>query len=60
MKGVVLRENEQLDENADRELKFSGHFDEFTYWNYDKVPSKNDSYQKMIQWQEISEAVSFL
>lgn len=55
LQGVILRENEKL--GLERELKFGGKFDEFTYWNYDKIPSENDAYRKALHWIKISEAV---
>ncbi|CRK89229.1 CLUMA_CG002988, isoform A [Clunio marinus] len=57
MQGLVLRENEKLQMNAERELKFGGKFDKFTYWNYDKNPSENDSYRKAMHWLKVSEAL---
>lgn len=58
LKGIVLTESKKLTtENTDRDLQLSGHFDEFTYWNYDKIPSKNDPYEKAHQWMEISDTV---
>ena len=59
LQGIVLREDEKLQvDGATRELKFSGKFDEFTYWNYDKNPSDNDAYRKAMQWIKIADAVS--
>lgn len=57
--GIVLREKEKLkkDDN-DRELKFSGKFNKFMYWNYDKNPSVNDPYQKALNWLKVAESVS--
>lgn len=31
--------------------------DEFTYWNWDQIPSKNDPIVKAIQWLEVSKAI---
>lgn len=57
--GIVMREKEKLkkDDN-ERELKFSGKFNKFMYWNYDKNPSVNDSYQKALNWLNIADSVS--
>lgn len=60
LQGVVLRENEKLQIDADRELKFGGKFSKFTYWNYDKNPTQNDAYKKALHWLKVSEAVSSL
>lgn len=58
--GIVLRENEKLKKDDDeRELKFSGKFNKFMYWNYDKNPSVNDSYQKALNWLNIADSVSY-
>lgn len=59
LQGIVFHEQEKLQiEGADRELKFGGKFNEFTYWNYDKNPSENDTYKKALHWLAVSEAVS--
>lgn len=59
--GIVFRENEQLKiEEAERELKFGGKFDSFTYWNYDRNPTENDAYKKLTHYLQTSEAVSWL
>lgn len=56
--GIVLREKDKLKkDDDDRELKFSGKFNKFLYWNYDKNPSNNDSYCKAMHWIDISESV---
>ncbi|CAO1426293.1 unnamed protein product [Diamesa serratosioi] len=58
LQGVVFRENEQLKiEDAERELKFGGKFDSFTYWNYDRIPTENDAYKKLTHYLKISEAL---
>lgn len=59
LQGIILRESEKLSiEGAQRELKFGGKFDKFTYWNYDKNPSENDAYKQALHWLKVSEAVS--
>ena len=61
LQGIVFRENEQLKiEEAERELKFGGKFDSFTYWNYDRNPTENDAYKKLTHYLKTSEAVSWL
>lgn len=61
LQGIVLRENEQLQiEGAERDLKFGGKFDSFTYWNYDKNPSDNDAYKKALHWIKVADAVSWM
>lgn len=55
-KGLVLQET---DPNlTDRQLRLTGTFDEFTYWNYDKVPSNGDGYQQAVNMLHVAEAVS--
>lgn len=59
--GVVFQEIQKpLDENASRKFKAIGSFEDFTYWNYDKVPSKNDAIQKALNMIDVAEAVIFL
>lgn len=53
-KGVVLQETDPHLE--DRQLRLTGTFQEFTYWNYDKVPSKSDGYQQALLMLEVAEA----
>lgn len=61
LQGVVLRESEKLQiDGAERELRFGGKFNQFTYWNYDKNPSENDAYKKALHWLKVSEAVSLI
>lgn len=61
LQGVVLRESEKLQiDGAERELRFGGKFDQFTYWNYDKNPSENDAYKKALHWFKVSDAVSLI
>lgn len=56
-KGIVLQET---DPNlTDRQLRLTGTFDEFTYWNYDKVPSKGDGYQQAVNMLQVAEAVIY-
>lgn len=59
LQGIVLRESDKLQiDGAERELRFGGKFNHFTYWNYDKNPSENDAYKKALHWMKVSEAVS--
>ncbi|CAO1424993.1 unnamed protein product [Diamesa tonsa] len=58
LQGIVFRENEQLKiEEAERELKFGGKFDSFTYWNYDRNPTDNDAYKKLTHYLQTSQAL---
>lgn len=57
--GLVLQETRKpLDEEADRILRVKGTFENFTYWNYDKVPSAADGYNQALQIVDIAEVVS--
>ncbi|XP_022231816.2 ribonuclease H2 subunit C [Drosophila obscura] len=58
-KGLVLQETEKpLNESADRQLRLTGVFDEFTYWNYDKVPSNGDPYRQALLMADVAQALS--
>lgn len=52
-------ENKKADaENKSRNLYCTGTFSRFTYWNYDRIPSKNDALAAALDWIDIAEAVS--
>lgn len=56
--GVVYQERKRpLSEDADRTFHKKGTFDSFTYWNYDKNPSRNDAFAQALQWLEISDVL---
>ncbi|XP_034652646.1 uncharacterized protein LOC117891335 [Drosophila subobscura] len=58
-KGIVLQETEKpLSESTDRQLRLTGVFDEFTYWNYDKVPSNGDPYRQALLMADVAQALS--
>ncbi|XP_017148572.1 uncharacterized protein LOC108159626 [Drosophila miranda] len=58
-KGLVLQETEKpLSESADRQLRLTGVFDEFTYWNYDKVPSNGDPFRQAMLMADVAKALS--
>ncbi|XP_033253691.1 uncharacterized protein LOC117193068 [Drosophila miranda] len=58
-KGLVLQETEKpLSESADRQLRLTGVFDEFTYWNYDKVPSNGDPFRQAMLMADMAKALS--
>lgn len=51
-------ENKKADiEKKIRNLYCTETFSQFTYWNYDKIPSKNDSLVAALDWIDIAEAV---
>lgn len=45
-------------DDEERNIYSTGKFDKFTYWNYDKIPSANDSLISALNWIDIAEAVS--
>lgn len=58
-KGVTFLEHNKPEmESTERNLHFTGSFSHFTYWNYDKSPSKNDALAAALDWIDIAEAVS--
>ncbi|EDW09928.1 uncharacterized protein LOC6580129 [Drosophila mojavensis] len=56
LKGVVLQETDPHQEQ--RQLRLTGTFEEFTYWNYDKVPSKGDAYQQALILLDVADALA--
>ncbi|KAH8285206.1 hypothetical protein KR054_006183 [Drosophila jambulina] len=57
--GLVLQETEKpLSESSDRQLRLTGVFEEFTYWNYDKVPSNGDAYRQALVMADVAQALS--
>ncbi|XP_017050003.1 uncharacterized protein LOC108094073 [Drosophila ficusphila] len=58
-RGLVLQETEKpISESYDRQLRLTGVFDEFTYWNYDKVPSNSDAYRQALLLVDVTKALS--
>lgn len=56
--GVVYVERRRpLNDETDRVLQQKTTFNDFTYWNYDKTPSRNDSFAQAIQWLKISDVL---
>ncbi|XP_063995223.1 ribonuclease H2 subunit C [Diachasmimorpha longicaudata] len=57
-KGLVLHEQKKP-ANPKKERKFvsTGGFSKFTYWNFDKLPSKNDTIVSALDWIDIAEAL---
>uniref|UniRef100_A0A182P356 Uncharacterized protein n=1 Tax=Anopheles epiroticus TaxID=199890 RepID=A0A182P356_9DIPT len=56
--GVMFQETKKpLSEDDDRTLTFAGAFREFTYWNYDRQPSRNDPLAKALNWLQLSEVL---
>lgn len=59
--GVVFHETCRPSTKKDERKFFPIHkFDKFINWNWDKIPSKNDTISQAIDWIDIAEAVSIL
>ncbi|XP_034171008.1 ribonuclease H2 subunit C isoform X1 [Osmia lignaria lignaria] len=57
-KGLTFLEQKKSErENVERNLYSTGTFSCFTYWNYDKLPSKNDALAAAMDWIDIAEAL---
>ncbi|XP_078001232.1 ribonuclease H2 subunit C-like [Glandiceps talaboti] len=56
--GIILREDKKpFLEDEDRHFKVTHRFQQFTYWNWDKVPSVNDTLSKAMAWPAIASAI---
>lgn len=57
----MFTETKKVDtETKERNLYCTGTFSQFTYWNYDRIPSKNDALAAALDWVDIAKAVSSL
>ncbi|XP_072947096.1 ribonuclease H2 subunit C [Epargyreus clarus] len=54
---VVTEAKRPLSEDAERRFQVAGGFKEFTLWNWDKKPSKNDNIVRAMDWIDIAEAI---
>lgn len=55
----MFTESKRTDaENKERNLYCTGTFSQFTYWNYDRIPSKNDPLAAALDWVDVAKAVS--
>lgn len=58
-KGLTFYEHKKPeDPKKKREFVSTGTFTNFTYWNFDKLPSKNDALIGALDWIDIADAVS--
>ncbi|XP_031782820.1 ribonuclease H2 subunit C [Nasonia vitripennis] len=56
--GVTFYEYKKPDnDDAERNIYATGTFKQFTYWNYDKIPTKNDPFISALDWIDIAEAL---
>lgn len=59
--GVILHETIKPTTNREDRKFYTMHkFDSFTYWNWDKEPSKNDVVLQALDWIDVAEVVSIL
>ncbi|XP_046676663.1 ribonuclease H2 subunit C-like [Homalodisca vitripennis] len=56
-KGLILEETIQRSEDQERTLHVTKTFSELTYWNWDKVPTKNDMFLAAMDWIDIADAL---
>uniref|UniRef100_A0A1B6L5D9 Uncharacterized protein n=1 Tax=Graphocephala atropunctata TaxID=36148 RepID=A0A1B6L5D9_9HEMI len=55
--GLILEETIQRSEDQERTLHVTKTFSELTYWNWDKVPTKNDVFLAAMDWIDIANAL---
>ncbi|KAG8039274.1 hypothetical protein G9C98_003581 [Cotesia typhae] len=57
-KGIVFFEKKKpVNPDLKRTFNSTESFTEFTYWNWDKLPSKNDAFDAALDWVDIAEAL---
>ncbi|KAJ8982381.1 hypothetical protein NQ317_005475 [Molorchus minor] len=57
-KGIVLHESiKPSREKDERKFYIVNNFTSMTFWNWDKIPSANDSITQALQWIDIAEAL---
>lgn len=54
---VYVERKRPLNDDTERVFQPKNSFNNFTYWNYDKNPSRNDAFTQALQWLEISEVL---
>lgn len=52
-------ENEGI-EGQDRNLTLTSRFDSFSYWNWNKIPSRSDPLISALDWLDVTQAVLIL
>ncbi|XP_064077228.1 ribonuclease H2 subunit C-like [Macrobrachium nipponense] len=56
--GVVLKETRPgLNSEEPRTLRAVCQFKKFTFWNWDRKPSRGDRYQQAMDWTEIADLI---
>ncbi|KAG0712120.1 Ribonuclease H2 subunit C [Chionoecetes opilio] len=57
--GLVLKEAQRSVGQGDQQvMKGVALFDSFTFWNYDRQPSRSDKFQQSLDWLEVASVVS--
>ncbi|XP_042226890.1 ribonuclease H2 subunit C-like [Homarus americanus] len=57
-KGVVLKETRPtLSADEDRTMRGVCQFKSFTFWNWDREPSRGDRYQQAMDWIDVANAI---
>lgn len=57
--GVVLKEAQAVEAgDGGRVVRGVARFDTFTFWNWDRQPSRSDKYQQALDWLEVASVVS--
>lgn len=60
-KGVTFYGHNKLEvDKTEQNMYATATFSKFTYWNYDKMPTKNDTFIAALDWIDIAETVSIL
>lgn len=57
-KGLILKETAKPVSGNERTFHVTHTFQNITYWNWDKIPSKDDAFLSALDWVDIAEAVS--
>lgn len=56
--GVVLKETRpNLNSDEDRTMRGVCQFKTFTFWNWDREPSRGDRYQQAMDWVDIASVI---
>ncbi|XP_045581019.1 ribonuclease H2 subunit C [Procambarus clarkii] len=56
--GVVLKETRpSLNSDDDRTMRAICQFEKFTFWNWDREPSRGDRFQQAMDWVEIANVI---
>ncbi|XP_075214138.1 ribonuclease H2 subunit C [Lycorma delicatula] len=56
-KGLILKETVKPVSGTERTFHVTHTFQSLTYWNWDKIPSKDDAFLSALDWTDIAEAI---